>query len=154
MTKRNSNEIWREVFLIPRSMVERLSKELWTNGETSERSISEGQTNTSGVSPQSRISSIGSPRWDSCLKLGARLQAIHYEFRRYARVIRACEDRDLGLADQTERDSSELRYHSLCGPSSKKRTPRFPFARRPRFMPINYVITRLISVAASLAITN
>jgi len=40
--------------------LERLSKELWTNGETSERSISEGQTNTSGVSPQSQISSIGS----------------------------------------------------------------------------------------------
>ena len=31
------------------------------NGETSERSISEGQTNTSGFSPQSQISSIGSP---------------------------------------------------------------------------------------------
>ena len=41
--------------------LERLSKELWANGETSERSISEGETNTSGVSPQSRISSIGSP---------------------------------------------------------------------------------------------
>jgi len=55
-----------------------------------------------------------SSRWDSRLKLGARVQAIHYEFRRYARVIRACEDRDPGLADQTERDSTEFRYHSLC----------------------------------------
>jgi len=28
------------------------------------------------------------------------LQAIHYEFRRYARVIRACEDREPGLLDK------------------------------------------------------
>ena len=51
---------------------------------------------------------------DKRLNLGVRLQVIHYEFRRYAQMICACEDGDPGLADRPERDSSELRHHSLC----------------------------------------
>ena len=65
-------------------------------------------------------------RWDSCLKLGARLQAIHYEFRCYARVMPVKIGIPVWLIKQNVTLQSSAITLCVIDPSSKKENSEIP----------------------------